>query len=68
MIPADLERQLLQRKDAGAIPLLVCATAGTTVRGAFDPIEAIAKICEKHRVWLHVDVSFCSHFSSILFF
>lgn len=37
------------------IPLMVNATLGTTVQGAIDPISDIQKICEKHKVWLHVD-------------
>lgn len=36
---------------------MVNATAGTTVLGAFDPIDEISDICEKHHLWLHVDVS-----------
>ena len=36
-------------------PLAVVCTAGTTVLGAFDPIDEIAPICESHSVWLHVD-------------
>ena len=39
----------------GHIPLLVCATAGTTVFGAFDHIEEIHNVCKEHGVWLHVD-------------
>lgn len=45
----------------GAVPFMVNATAGTTVLGAFDPIEEIADICEKHNLWLHVDVSSFLH-------
>ncbi|MFG0257528.1 MAG: pyridoxal phosphate-dependent decarboxylase family protein [Phycisphaerales bacterium JB043] len=40
---------------AGNIPYIVIATAGTTVRGAFDPIDEIADVCRPHSVWLHVD-------------
>lgn len=41
----------------GAVPFLVIATSGTTVLGAFDPLEAIADVCQRRGLWLHVDVS-----------
>ncbi|MBU0937094.1 MAG: aminotransferase class V-fold PLP-dependent enzyme [Spirochaetes bacterium] len=40
---------------AGLTPFFVNATAGTTVRGAFDPIMAISEVTKKYGVWLHVD-------------
>lgn len=43
----------------GYVPMYVNATAGTTVYGAFDPINEIADICEKYNMWLHVDVREC---------
>lgn len=42
-------------KSGGHIPLLVCATAGTTVAGVFDSIEEIHAVCKKNEIWLHVD-------------
>jgi sulfinoalanine decarboxylase len=33
----------------------VVATAGTTVRGAVDPLAAMATLCKQQGVWLHVD-------------
>lgn len=41
----------------GKQPFFVNATAGTTVRGAFDEFNEIADICERFKVWMHVDVS-----------
>ena len=37
-------------------PFLVALTAGTTVLGAFDPIDPVADLCEKYNLWLHIDV------------
>ncbi|XP_055760216.1 acidic amino acid decarboxylase GADL1-like isoform X2 [Salvelinus fontinalis] len=55
MIPAEFEKQVQRAKDEGALPFMVNATAGTTVLGAFDPLEEIADICERHNLWMHVD-------------
>ncbi|KAJ7399244.1 Acidic amino acid decarboxylase GADL1 [Pitangus sulphuratus] len=57
MIPEELEKQVQRARKEGSAPFLVCATAGTTVLGAFDPLDKIADICEKHGLWLHVDAS-----------
>ncbi len=40
---------------AGVAPVAVVATAGTTLTGAVDPIDALADVCEARGVWLHVD-------------
>ncbi|MGH0164037.1 UNVERIFIED_CONTAM: hypothetical protein FKN15_046202 [Acipenser sinensis] len=55
MIPSDLERRIIEAKQKGYVPFFVSATAGTTVYGAFDPLIAIADVCKKHKVWMHVD-------------
>lgn len=57
MIPAELERLIIEQKDLGKVPIMVNATGGTTVLGAFDPLEEISQICTRHKIWMHVDVS-----------
>jgi len=63
-IPIDDQRrmqvpaleQALERDHAdGVTPVAVVATAGTTLTGAVDPIDAIADVCHRHDVWLHID-------------
>ncbi|XP_064149281.1 glutamate decarboxylase 1-like [Loxodonta africana] len=57
MIPAELEKNIAQAKRKGQTPFFVSTTAGTTVYGAFDPLCDIADICEKHKLWMHVDAA-----------
>lgn len=59
MIPEKLEAQVLEDIQNGGLPTYVNATAGTTVLGAFDPIDKIADITEKYEMWLHVDGAYC---------
>ena len=55
MIPEKLEEQILSDLADGYVPIYINATAGTTVLGAFDPIDRIADVAAKHDIWLHVD-------------
>lgn len=55
--PDHLEAEINRALQEGAKPFMVSATAGTTVLGAFDPLEAIAELCEKYGLWLHVDAA-----------
>jgi sulfinoalanine decarboxylase len=59
MIPEKLEEQIIIDLREGLVPAYVNATAGTTVLGAFDPIDSIADITEKYKIWLHVDGAYC---------
>src|SRR6202171_5812935 len=42
----------------GAIPLAVVATVGTTSTTAIDPVPTIADVCERGKMWLHIDASY----------
>ncbi|XP_058869032.1 cysteine sulfinic acid decarboxylase-like isoform X1 [Acipenser ruthenus] len=57
MIPEDLDEQIEKAKSQGSVPFLVSATSGTTILGAFDPLDKIADVCEKHKLWFHVDAA-----------
>jgi aromatic-L-amino-acid/L-tryptophan decarboxylase len=39
----------------GVTPIAVVASAGTTLTGAVDPLDAIAEVCAARGVWLHAD-------------
>ncbi|HXO06098.1 MAG TPA: pyridoxal-dependent decarboxylase [Candidatus Sulfotelmatobacter sp.] len=55
--PDLLEKMIEEDKRAGKVPFFVCATTGTTSSLAFDPLEAIGRVCKKHKLWLHVDAA-----------
>jgi sulfinoalanine decarboxylase/sulfinoalanine decarboxylase/aspartate 1-decarboxylase len=52
-----LEKQIKADIADGLSPFFVNATAGTTVLGAYDPIQEIVDICKKYNIWLHVDAA-----------
>jgi L-2,4-diaminobutyrate decarboxylase len=52
---ALLESEIERLCSAGRQVMAVVATAGTTATGAFDDIETIGRLCERHGIWLHVD-------------
>jgi len=56
MLPDALDQAIVDAKSAGQVPFMVGATAGTTVVGAFDPLDKLAAVCKRHdNLWLHVD-------------
>lgn len=61
MIPDKLDEAIEQDKKDGFLPVCVVATLGTTSTTAIDPLEQIAKVCQKHSVWLHVDAAYAGN-------
>jgi glutamate/tyrosine decarboxylase-like PLP-dependent enzyme len=55
MEPEMLEQAIDRVQVNGGMPFFVSATAGTTVRGAYDPIEPLLGLRDKYDFWLHVD-------------
>ncbi|XP_052806238.1 glutamate decarboxylase 1-like [Mya arenaria] len=52
---AALEEAVQSVVSGGTVSLFVNATCGTTVLGAFDPVNPIADVCEKYGMWMHID-------------
>jgi aromatic-L-amino-acid decarboxylase len=58
MDPILLRQAIHEDVAAGMRPFAVVATAGTTSTTSVDPIPAIASVCERHGLWLHVDAAY----------
>ncbi len=58
MIPEKLAEAIEEDIEAGYLPICVIPTIGTTSTSSVDPVDAVADICEKHGIWLHVDTAY----------
>ncbi|XP_047135163.1 aromatic-L-amino-acid decarboxylase isoform X2 [Hydra vulgaris] len=54
----NLEKAIKEDRDKGFIPFYLCATLGTTTSCAFDNIQELGVICNKEKIWLHVDAAY----------
>jgi aromatic-L-amino-acid/L-tryptophan decarboxylase len=57
-----LRETIAADRRAGLTPFAVVSTAGTTNTGAVDPLEGIADLCARERVWHHVDGAYGAFF------
>ncbi len=55
MKPDLLAAAITEDKKNGWLPFAVVATVGTTSTTSIDPVPAIADICQREKLWLHVD-------------
>jgi aromatic-L-amino-acid/L-tryptophan decarboxylase len=58
MIPEAFAEAIEEDIEAGYLPICAIPTIGTTSSSSVDPVDAIADICEKHGIWLHVDAAY----------
>jgi aromatic-L-amino-acid decarboxylase len=58
MRPDALAQHIAADRAAGFHPVAVVAVAGTTSVASFDPVDAIADICRREKLWLHVDAAY----------
>jgi aromatic-L-amino-acid decarboxylase len=57
MRPDALDEAIKEDRKLGIRPFCVVATVGTTSCTSIDPVPAIADICEREKLWLHVDAA-----------
>jgi glutamate/tyrosine decarboxylase-like PLP-dependent enzyme len=55
MKPAALNTAIETSLAEGKTPFYIGLTAGTTVVGAYDPVEECSAIARQHNLWLHID-------------
>ena len=55
ILTGELEAAIARDRNDGVVPIAVVANGGTTLTGAVDDLAAIAGVCERHDVWMHVD-------------
>ncbi|MGH9372393.1 MAG: pyridoxal phosphate-dependent decarboxylase family protein [Vicinamibacterales bacterium] len=58
MRPEALAAAIDEDTRAGCQPMAVVATVGSTSTTSVDPVGAIAAICAREKLWLHVDAAY----------
>ena len=58
MIPEAFAEAVEEDIEAGYLPICAIPTIGTTSSTSVDPVDAIADVCKKYNIWLHVDAAY----------
>ncbi|MBD3866936.1 MAG: amino acid decarboxylase [Acidobacteria bacterium] len=58
MRPELLEAAIAEDRENGWIPFCVVGTLGTTSSTSVDPADRLADICEREKLWLHLDAAY----------
>ena len=58
MVPERLAEAIDEDIESGFVPICAIPTIGTTSTSSIDPVDAVADICEKYGIWLHVDAAY----------
>jgi aromatic-L-amino-acid decarboxylase len=53
--PAALATAVAADREAGYLPAIVVGNAGTVNTGAIDPLDELADLCAREKLWFHVD-------------
>jgi glutamate/tyrosine decarboxylase-like PLP-dependent enzyme len=58
LIPDVLTAAIAEDRAAGKHPWTAVANGGATNSGAVDPLNSLAEMCQRERIWLHVDAAY----------
>nr|GMC97686.1 tyrosine decarboxylase 1-like [Ipomoea batatas] len=56
--PENLRLAILKDVGRGLVPLYFCATIGTTMTNAVDPLRPICNVAKQFDMWVHVDAAY----------
>lgn len=58
-----LENLIIQDLNQGLKPFMLIGSAGTTDTGAVDPLDKLADLAEKYKIWFHIDAAYGGFFN-----